>query len=85
MITEYISRSTNPIENFGSNRQEIPHDLHVPIPLLPMGQVRGLGELGPLHLWKLIEEGLDTSIVDFVVSSVGQQRPVRDFGDTVDD
>ena len=70
---------------FGSNCQEIRNNLHVPIPLLPMSQVRRLGELDPLDFRKLIEEGLETSVVDFVVSSVGQQCPVRDFGDAVED
>ena len=43
---------------FGSNCQEIRNDLHVPFPLLPMGQVRRFGELDPLDLLKLIEEGM---------------------------
>ena len=50
-----------------------------------MGQVGRLSELNPFDLLKLIEEGLETSVVDLVVSSVGQQGPVRDFGDTVED
>lgn len=50
-----------------------------------MGQVSRFGELDPLHFLELIEEGLEAVIVDFVVSSVDQQRPVRDFWDAVDD
>ena len=72
-------------ENFGLNCQEIPHRLHVPIPLLPMGQMGRLGELDPLYFLELIEEGPEAVIVDLVVPSVGQQRPVCDFGDAVDD
>jgi hypothetical protein len=71
--------------SFASNRQEIPHYLHVPIPLLPMGQVGRLGEPDPLHVRELIEEGLETCIVDLVVFSVGQKCPICDFGDAVED
>jgi len=42
----------------GSTRQEIPYDLHVPISLLPMSQMRRLTELDPLHFGELIEERL---------------------------
>lgn len=70
---------------FDSNCQEIRYDLHVPIPLLPVSQVRRLGELDPLHFLKLIEEGLKAAVVNFIVCSVGQQCPVCDFGDAVDD
>jgi hypothetical protein len=70
---------------FGSNRQEIRDDLHEPIPLLPMGYVGGIGELDPLYFLKLIEERLKTVVGDLVVFSVGQQCPVRDLGDAVDD
>lgn len=45
--------------------------------------MRRLGELDPLDFGKLIEEGLETSVVDLVVFSVGQQCPVRDFRDAV--
>lgn len=50
-----------------------------------MGQVRRFRELDPLDFRKLIEEGLDTDVVDLVVLSVGQQCPVRYFVDAVDD
>jgi len=50
-----------------------------------MGQMRRLGELGPFHLLEIVEEGLETGAVDLVVSSVGQQCPVRDLGNAVED
>jgi len=50
-----------------------------------MGQVRRLAELDPLHFGELIEEGLETGVVDLVIFSVGQQCPVCDFRDTVED
>jgi len=42
----------------GSTCQEIPYDLHVPISLLPMSQMRRLTELDPLHFGELIKERL---------------------------
>ena len=76
--------SRTPVTSFGLYSQEIRHDFHVPIPLLTMGQVRGFGELDPLYFLELIEEGLKAVVVDLVVPSVCQQRPERDFGDTVE-
>ena len=69
----------------GSNRQEISYNLHVLISFFPMSQVRRLAKLDPLHFSKLIEEGLEARVVDLVVFSVGQQCPVCDFGDTIED
>lgn len=71
--------------NFGSRCQEVRHNLHVPIPLLPMGHVGRVRKLNPLHFLEFIEEGLKAVIVNLVVFSVGQQCPVRDLGDAVDD
>ena len=70
-------------ENFGSS-QEFTHGLHVQVPLLPMGQMRRFSEPDPFDFLELIEEGLDTNVIDLVVSSVGQQCPILDFGDAVD-
>ena len=50
-----------------------------------MGQVRRLLELDPLHFRELVEEGLNAIVVNFVVSSVGQQRPVGNFRYAFDD
>lgn len=71
-------------ENFDLN-QEFIHDLDVQVPLLPMGQMRRLGEPGPLDFLELVKEGLKTGVIDLVVSSVGQQCPVLNLGDAVDD
>ena len=71
--------------NFGSRCQEVRHNLHVPIPLLPVGHVGRVRKLNPLHFLEFIEEGLKAVIVNLVVFSVGQQCPVRDLGDAVDD